>query len=500
MVEFWYDSTIMGVYSVKRMRFCVALLMILLLCVGCASTPAPEISFSPKTTVEVVPTSEESSSVSLNTTVTTVITDLPTTTTTSGSSTTRTDGTTSGTGSTSKRTTTTAKTTVTTTTVTTTTVTTTTTTAPIPQRPEVGKEMRGVWVSYIELAELLQKNATPAKARQALDDMMAKFADYGLTTVFFHVRANSDAYYNSDLFEPAATAAPLLKAGFDPLAYAVTAAHKNGLQLHAWVNPYRAGKNTAYVVDGIPTMTDNGGCYYYVPTSTASQKLILDGIRELLDGYAIDGIQYDDYFYPEGLLVDGKVYEFERADYEAYTRDGGKLSVADWRRAGVDVLVQSTHALTASRGVIFGISPAVDANKTYSKLYANVKKWLSAPGYVDYLCPQIYTGFEHGNSAFDDMVVLWQSYPRDASVKLYFGLALYKIGIKSDTYAGAGKTEWATHDDIMKRSVEYLRSRGVPGMAFYSYSYFTPDTKAGLSTTADVAVAKREVENLLSIL
>ncbi len=329
---------------------------------------------------------------------------------------------------------------------------------------------------------------------------MADFASRNLNTVFFHVRANSDAYYASSLFKPASAAQSLLKAGFDPLEYAVSAAHKNGLQLHAWVNPYRVGKQTAYLVDGIPTLTDTAGRYYYVPTSTAAQRLILDGIRELLNNYDIDGIQYDDYFYPEGLLNKTTVYSFESADYEAYTAAGGALSVADWRRAGVDTLIAGTHTLTKAKGVVFGVSPAVNADNTYNSLYADCRKWLSQPGYVDYLCPQVYTGFEHASSAFDKMVSVWLGYQRHSSVKLYIGLALYKIGLKSDTYAGAGKTEWVDHNDVMKRSVQYLREKKVAGMAFYSYSYFDPAGKAGLSSTADVAVAKEEIRNLMSIL
>ena len=360
--------------------------------------------------------------------------------------------------------------------------------------------MRGAWVSYIELNELFKGCATPAQAKKALDDMMTSLASYKINTVFFHVRANSDAYYASDLFKPASAVKALLNAGFDPLAYAVQSAHAHGLKLHAWVNPYRVGTQTAYLVDGIPTMTDGQGRYYYVPTSVAAQTMILNGIRELLNRYDIDGIQYDDYFYPENLLAETTVYGFESADYEAYKQSGGTLSVGNWRRAGVDMLIAGTHTLTAAKNVVFGVSPAVNADKTYSSLYADCRKWLSQPGYVDYLCPQIYTDFENSSSAFDKMVNVWQGYQRHASVDLYFGLALYKIGLKSDTYAGAGKTEWVDHDDVMKRSVQYLRSKNVRGLAFYSYSYFKPAQKAGLSATADVAVAEREIQNLLSIL
>lgn len=482
----------------RRVRMGLAALLVVLLCVGCTPS-APEVD---------IRLSDDPVSTTADLTVTTtgsVPTDpsaepTPTTATeTNGSSASATLSVPTGATTVRVTTTTRAASTTTTTTATTGKPTSATTTGSTATLPSTDDEMRGAWVSYIELDALFKRCTTPAQARQALDEMMESLASFQINTVFFHVRANSDAYYDSALFSPASSVKKLINAGFDPLSYAITAAHTQGIRLHAWVNPYRVGKQTAYLVDGVPTLTDSAGRYYYVPTSAAAQTLILDGIRELLTRYAVDGVQYDDYFYPDSLLKEGTVYSFESADYEAYRQSGGTLTVGDWRRAGVDVLIAGTHTLTAAKGVVFGVSPAINAERTYANLYADCRKWLSQPGYVDYLCPQIYTGFEHGSSAFDTMVDTWCAYPRHASVKLYFGLALYKIGLRSDTYAGTGKTEWATHDDIMKRSVQYLRDRKL-GWALYSYSYLNPAAKAGLSSTADVEVAKREIQNLLTII
>lgn len=407
-------------------------------------------------------------------------------------------------GTTTRTETTTTEAEVTQTVTTTTTVITTTTnkTTAVSQpsiTPPAGNEVRGAWVSYIELAEVFAKCSTPAQAETAIDGMMKRMADCRINTVFFHVRANSDAYYDSAVFRPAASVKKLLDAGFDPLAYAVEAAHKRGITLHAWINPYRIGKDTAYTVKNVPTLTDDVGRYYYVPTSSKAQSLILLGVREILEKYDVDGIQYDDYFYPEGLLEETTVYGFESADYETYCDEGGTLSVGNWRRAGVDALISGTHVLTSAHGVVFGVSPAASADNTYKALYADCRKWLAEEGFVDYICPQIYTGFEHSNSSFDRMVDTWQSYPRHDTVALYVGLALYKIGLKSDTYAGAGKTEWIDHDDVMRRSVICLRDKHVQGICLYSYSYLFPKEKAGLSKTNDVAAAEREIRNLLSL-
>ena len=352
---------------------------------------------------------------------------------------------------------------------------TTTTTKPTLQP---SGEFRATWVSYLELDKLLQSCKTLDQAKSAISGIFDTAVKFKLNTVFFHVRANSDAYYKSSYFKPAATAKKFIDAGFDPLAYAVQMAHQRGISLHAWVNPYRAGKNTAYLVKGIPTFSDKDSRYYYVPTSSSAQQLILNGIRELVNNYAIDGIQYDDYFYPSDVLEENTIYSYENADYEAYKTSGGQLSIADWRRAAVDSLIAATHAITKAKGRIFGVSPAVNADNTYKKLYANPKKWMAESGYIDYICPQIYTGFQHESSPFDKMTDTWLSYKRHASVKLYVGLANYKAGLSSDTYAGTGKYEWATHNDIIKRSVLYLRSKKIPGFAFYSYSYLNNNAES----------------------
>ncbi len=374
----------------------------------------------------------------------------------------------------------------------------TTTTQPVLVAPS--GELRAMWVSYMELNALFSGCSTAEKAKEAIDGILNTMEEFKLNTLFFHVRANSDAFYPSAYFKPATSVNKLIATGFDPLGYAVEAAHKRGIALHAWVNPYRAGKDKTYLVSDIPTFTDSSARYYYVPSSTAAQQLILNGIRELVNNYAIDGIQYDDYFYPSNVLDATTVYGYESADYEAYQESGGTLSIAAWRRAAVDTLIAGTHAITKAKNRIFGVSPAANAQNTYDKLYADPKKWMAENGYIDYICPQIYTGFEHSGSPFDKTTDEWLSYPRHSSVKLYVGIAAYKAGLLSDTWAGNGKTEWALHTDILKRSVLYLRSKNVSGMAFYSYSYLKPDQVSGLSLTNDVSVARGEIENLLTVL
>ncbi len=472
-----------------RKRFLVLILACVLGLCACAPTAAPSV-----TTTTTVPT-----------TATTQTTESTTTTDTTAEQTTVTSTTTRpSTGKTTGKTTTTKKPTTTTakTTAAATTVTTTGTTAQKPSAPTISGEVRATWVSYIELNALMQGCKTAKDAEERIGGLLRSLAEKRINTVFFHVRANGDAYYPSQYYKTASTVAKLVTAGFDPLAYAVEAAHGLNMQLHAWVNPYRVGFDKSYLTASVAHFQDAKGRYFYLPTDTGVQTLILNGVRELFDKYAIDGIQYDDYFYPEDLLSATQAADFEKAPYAAYQKSGGTLSVADWRRAGVDSLIAATYTVAQSRGKVFGVSPSHSADKAYNKLYANTRRWFEEAGYVHYLCPQIYFGFEHSTAAFDTVTEQWLSYDRHPSVQLYVGIAMSKIGLKNDQWAGNGKTEWATHNDILKRQVQYLRQKGIKGLCFYSASFFDPDTATAgdFKKNNDVNVAKKEIENLLTVL
>lgn len=359
-------------------------------------------------------------------------------------------------------------------------------------------EMRGVWITYYELDDLLD-GKTAQTAPQVIDDMMKRCADYGLNTVFFHVRGNSDAYYASDVYPAAASVTALLKDGFDPLEQAVTAAHAHGLELHAWINPYRVGKD-ADRAQVKQTFTYEK-VTYYAPHDETVQELILSGVREVVENYEVDGVQFDDYFYPVGGVPADKPAAFEEKAFAAYQKEVGEAaaSIGDWRRMGVDALIRQVHNITQSRaGCVFGVSPAADIDRVCEDMYADIKGWMRRGDMVDYVCPQIYFGFEHETYPFHKTVAQWQGYERHNKVTLYIGLALYKTG-QADTYAGAGEKEWQTHDSIMARSVNWLRTREtVDGFSFFSYRHFTP-ADTDLSKEAQT-IAEKELKALQEIL
>lgn len=312
------------------------------------------------------------------------------------------------------------------------------TAAPTPTPSVTNDVMRGVWLSYIELDAALE-GSTPQEAEEAIHNMMDTCAKNGLNTVFFHVRAHGDAYFPSAVWRAAASASALIQSNFNPLACAVDAAHQRGIALHAWINPYRIGK--APVSDALCFAKD--GTWYYAPNDPAARQLVLDGVREILDNYAVDGIHFDDYFYPAGMHPQGEPFEAIPPGAD----------VTAWRQAQVDALVSGVYGLCRQRGKLFGVSPAADVEKNLNQAYANVTRWMTEAGYLDYVCPQLYVGFRHQTKPFIPWLTRWVNLPRRHGVKLYVGLALYKVGLPHDPYAGSGADEWSTDTDILPRQM-----------------------------------------------
>lgn len=331
--------------------------------------------------------------------------------------------------------------------------------------------VKAVWIPYMEVRSLLRSEDVTA----AIADCMQDCADRGFNTVYFHVRAHSDAYYLSEVFSPHTAAAEVLAQDIDPLAVAVTEAHARGLQLHAWVNPYRIGVDPAFAA--CDDVFEYNGCWYYIPTSSAVQTLITQGVRELVDRYAIDGVQFDDYFYPEGAVTAAPA-AFEKAVPEG--------AVADWRRAHVTALIEAVYDVCHRReGCVFGVSPSYDIVRNRDRMYADIAAW-AKNGCIDYLCPQLYVGFQNEYAPFSEAMVAWENLECAPSVALIGGLALYKTGLYEDEYAGTGRTEWSAGGDIVARQATLIKEHGWQGMALYSHLSFK------VTDERDAAVAYKE--------
>lgn len=310
----------------------------------------------------------------------------------------------------------------------------------------------------------------------------------GLDTIYFQVRPSCDALYSSQYFPWSAVltgkAGQAPARGFDPLRYWVKQAHKRGLRLEAWVNPYRvcAGANAKQTYFSLPKsspavqhpewVVQYDGGYYFDPGIPEVRQLIVDGVTEIVRNYAVDGIQYDDYFYP------GEDFD-DSASYKKYANG---TEQADWRRDNVNQLIQATydtvHQNAKRKHCVFGVSPsgiwkngygdesgsATHGFEHYSQSYADSLTWVKN-NWVNYLCPQIY--WEIGNDAadFETLVNWWADRLNDTDVSLIVGLAAYKIGD-----ADSGEVWKSDGIGELSRQLTLCRKRnGVDGVAVFSY-------------------------------
>lgn len=335
---------------------------------------------------------------------------------------------------------------------------------------------KGAWISYFELT---RKGRSEKEYESYLRGLFTNMKEVSVTDVFLHVRAFGDAAYASSLFPPASfICEEQRELPFDVLSMALNIGKEYGMNIHAWINPYRAlkGNDTNTIpVCQMKTWIENetqdvvnvSGRYYFNPSSDKAKKLIADGVREILTMYRdVKGIHIDDYFYPENCG------NFDSEDYAKYLSDGGKLSLYDYRRENVNNLVSTLYSAVKSFGEdkIFSVSPAADIDKCYNSLYADVKLWAGSDGYCDLIIPQVYFGFENSSMPFVKTVDQWNEITENSGERLVIGLALYKCG-EIDEYAGAGKNEWKENSNIIKRQVEYIKAKNIYGFSLYSSSF-----------------------------
>jgi len=360
-----------------------------------------------------------------------------------------------------------------------------------------GKEMHAVWVPFMSLNMSGESDKSQAAFQKKFDTIVsgAKAAD--MNTLIVHVHPYGDALYKSDYFPWSHTLAGTqgVDPGYDPLAYMVTAAHKAGLQIHAWMNPLRIQKsgtpsilaeNNPYTVwkkDAAKAdwVVDYQSDKYYNPAYEQVRKLIADGAKEIAQKYDVDGIQFDDYFYPSSDAA------FDKTAYDAYcataSKKGTALSLADWRRANINALVSLTYSEIKSvkPKAVFGISPQGNVENDL-KVGADIASWCSTTGYVDYICPQLYVNFENPTLPFDTAVAQWRKLVTNTNIKFYIGLAVYKAG--SDVDSGT----WKKSSNIITQQVELGRKTKCDGFMFYSWAYL------------DNAQTKEEVKNVMKVL
>ena len=346
-------------------------------------------------------------------------------------------------------------------------------------------EVRAAWITFLEFNS---KGYTLNSFNSRIAEMFDKIAASGLNEIYVHVRPFSDAMYRSAYFpwSKYASGRQGVDPGFDPLAIMVNAAHSRNLKLHAYINPYRvcteadfdklATNSPAYKwlndddEDNDRNVLKFGNMYYYNPSSDDVIKLINNGVAEIVKNYDVDGVIFDDYFYPTlGSNYSSKFDAEEYNDYKLETTN--PLSIVDWRRNNINKMVKTVYATVKKSGKnrTFGISPAGNLNnlRANDKYYVDIDRWGRESGYVDYIAPQLYWGFEHSICPFEPTVDKWVATVINPEVKLYIALPMH--------LAQAQETpEWKNNHDILGRMISSLRNKSVNGFSVYRYDYMTP--------------------------
>lgn len=309
--------------------------------------------------------------------------------------------------------------------------------------------MRGMWVATVENIDWPSGTGLEPEAQRAeLLALLDLAVERRLNTVFLQVRPTADAMWPSP-YEPWSkylSGEQGADPGWDPLGFAVTEAHARGLGLHAWFNPYRVANHDdpAQLVPGHPArrhpdwVVPYGGKLYYNPGLPQVRRFVQDAMFDAVERYDIDGVHWDDYFYPYPVAGE----EFD--DDAAYEEHGGDFDDrGDWRRHNIDQLVRETagRLRRTKPAVPFGISPfAVWRNRdsdekgsdttagveTYDDLYADTRRWVRER-WIDYVVPQVYwhIGFEPADYA--TLVPWWSEVAQGSGVDLYIGEAVYKV-------------------------------------------------------------------------
>ncbi|MEY2407811.1 MAG: hypothetical protein QOF48_481 [Verrucomicrobiota bacterium] len=297
--------------------------------------------------------------------------------------------------------------------------------------PAVTRELRGAWVATVKNIDWPSRPGLGAPDQKAeLIRILDRARRLNLNAIFLQVRPACDALYESAL-EPWSeylTGTMGRSPGYDPLAFAVREAHRRGLELHAWMNPFRARHSTAtgavartHISHTQPALVKSYGKSLWLdPGQQAVRDYSLRVILDVVRRYDIDGLHFDDYFYPyDEKDAKGRAIPFpDESSWKNYESSGGKLGREDWRRGNVNGFIQhvqtSVHSLKP--WVKFGVSPfgiwrpghpaSIKGLDAYDKLFADSRRWFSE-GWVDYLAPQLYWATSAPEQSFPVLLKWW---------------------------------------------------------------------------------------------
>lgn len=372
--------------------------------------------------------------------------------------------------------------------------------AALPMSSGVKREVRSVWMATVWALDWPSSTSSTTAQKNEMVKYLDVLQKNNFNAIYFQVRTMSDAFYKSS-YEPWSsylTGTRGKDPGWDPLAFVVEECHKRGMECHAWVNPYRfsTGSNWSTAQDQALksagmllayTKSDGKTTTILNPGLESVRKRIVDVCKEIISNYDVDGLVFDDYFYPEGIPVTSSA-----GDYDLWQKSGASMTFGDWRRNNVNQMVADVYKMVQQQKpyVRFGISPAgaactsaavaakhgidrcpVASDWQYDGIFSDPVAWLEA-GTIDYISPQLYWKTNHRTNPFGPMTKWW-SY-----VAKHFGRHHYASHSISFLNSSNTTGDWEEIGKQVQFSRDYTENEA-PGAVFYSAAYVTGKKQSG---------------------
>ncbi|MCY0968153.1 glycoside hydrolase family 10 protein [Chryseobacterium wangxinyae] len=298
--------------------------------------------------------------------------------------------------------------------------------------PAINREFRGAWIASVaNINWPSRNNLSVEQQKMEAINMLNMLQENNFNAVIFQARPSADALYTSEL-EPwsyflTGKTGEAPYPNYDPVQFWIEESHKRGMELHVWLNPYRAHHSNGGAVSSqsmVNKLSDltvrlKNGMYWFDPANPKTQGHVSNVVKDLVKRYDLDAIHFDDYFYPYATYNSGRDFP-DSVSWNAYINSGGTLTRADWRRDSVNKFVERIYKeIHAEKSYVrFGISPfgiwkpgfpeGVVGSSQFDELYADAKLWLNN-GWVDYFSPQLYWPIESKGQPFGSLLNWWKS-------------------------------------------------------------------------------------------
>lgn len=341
------------------------------------------------------------------------------------------------------------------------------------------KEMRGVWIATVYGLDWPQGVHDVASQKQKYIDYLEKFKALNINAVFVQVKGMGDALYNSP-YEPWSVSITGVRGqdpGYDVMKFMIDEAHARNIEFHAWMNPYRIATraNTGSAYPDLHSSVNpewvisHEKIQIYNPAVPEVRQRLADIVKDVITKYNVDGIHFDDYFYPDPSSAGSMVSD--EADFQKY--GAGYANIQDFRRGNVSQAIKGVHDIIVATnpGVVFSVSPAPDPDYNFKTLYADVKKWCQE-GWLDLVIPQLYQEIGNRYNDFQTRLSWWSQYNYTAA--LMVGHGYYKFG------DGTSPSAFQSTEELERQFEMTRRNKKVVGNLLYSAQYI-PKNKIGIT-------------------